>query len=392
MATLAIGAAVYLPPTDRSNQAGAAEDARDPAVLTETQKAAAAAQAALTAEAGGLTDVQLRALANQLQAVNWGLTRMNDDAATAISLPKVTAPTDMGALSTADLLQIIRAEVAKTTALLTSATIQAIKSQKETIEAKRAENTTKIQESIDAAAKAAAKAEKAKALNLALKIFGGIAIAIMAVLGAVTGGATLVIAVAMVAMFVTMTCMTEIKNKDGETGMDLFGKSMAKTIAATQKGLTPEEAEKKGAAAAQYFMMAVQAVVCIACIAVACGAAASLVAQIPAMTAKAAANTIATAAARAGAVVQIAQGATGAAAGVVSLQSAELQYDADMAKAEVTKLKALIKMLETMLQGDTEFIQMLMELQAKLDAAVAEIVKSETVSNEATDLNNPVTG
>ena len=49
-------------------------------------------------------------------------------------------------------------------------------------------------------------------------------------------------------------------------------------------------------------------------------------------------------------------------------------------------------MLETMLQGDTEFIQMLMELQAKLDAGVAEIVAAETASNEATDLNNPVMG
>jgi len=396
MATLAIGAAVYLPPTDRSNQAGPAEKTGDPATLA----ADAAKQAAATADAGGLTDVQLRELAASLQGLNAGLTSLSDEnGATAISLPTVAAPTDMGALSTADLLQIIRAEVAKTTALLTSATIEAIKAQKDGIEARRAENTAKIQESIQKAAEAAEKAEKAKALNLALKIFGGIAIAIMLVMGAVTGGSTAVIAIAMAAMFVTMTCMTEIKNKDGETGMDLFGKSMAKTIAATQKGLTPEEAEKKGAEAAQYFMMAVQAVVCIACIAVALGAFANTVANIasklPQIATKIAAQTIdkiGQAAAQASAVVQVAQGSTAVAAGVNALQTAELQYDADMANAEVTKLKALIAMLETMLQGDTEFIQMLMELQAKLDAGVAEIVAAETASNQATDLNNPVTG
>jgi hypothetical protein len=386
MATLAIGAAPYLPPTDRSNQAGTAEDIRDPATLA----ADAAKQAAAVAEAGGLTDVQLRELAGSLQSLNAGLTSLSDEnGATAISLPTVETPTDMGALSTADLLQIIRAEVAKTTALLTSATIQAIKDQKEGIEARRAENTTKIQESIDAAAKAAEKAEKSKALNLALKIFGGIAIAIMLVMGAVTGGATAVIAVAMLAMFVTMTCMTEIKNKDGETGMDLFGKSCAKTF---YSHLSPEEAEKKGSEFASYFMMAVQAVVAIACIAGALGAAASALSQVPAMASKATAAALGPIAAKAGAVVQIAQGATAISAGVVALQTAELQYDADMAGAEVTKLKALIKMLETMLQGDTEFIQMLMELQAKLDAGVAEIVGAEAASNEATDLNNPVTG
>lgn len=391
MATLAIGAAVYLPPTDRSNQAGPAEKTGDPATLA----ADAAKQAAATAEADGLTDVQLRELASQLQGLNAGLTSLSDEnGATAISLPTVAAPTDMGALSTADLLQIIRAEVAKTTALLTSATIQAIKAQKDSIELRRSENTAKIEESIKKAAEAAEKAEKAKALNLALKIFGGIAIGIMLALGAVTGGTTAVIAVAMLAMFVTMTCMTEIKNKDGETGMDLMGKSCAKTFYPSPP-MSAEESEKKGAALGGYIMMGIQAAVCIACIAGALAGVGSTIAGL-ASSANTAVKTAATAigpiAAKAGAVVQIAQGATGVAAGVVALETAELTYDADMAKAEVTKLKALIKMLETMLQGDTEFIQMLMELQAKLDAGVAEIVAAETASNEATDLNNPMMG
>lgn len=364
-----------------------ASNAQDTAAL------GAAQQAAATAEAVGLTDVQLRELASSLQGLNAGLTvSAQENGLTSISLPTVESPTDMGALSTADLLQIIRAEVAKTTALLTSATIQAIQSQKDTIELRRSENTAKIQESIQKAAEAAAKAEKAKALNLALKIFGGLAIGIMLVLGAVTGGTTAVIAIAMAAMFVTMTCMTDIKNKDGQTGMDLLGKSCAKTF---YSHLPPEEAEAKGQALGGYIMMGIQAAVAIACIAGALASVGSTIAGLAssANTAvKTAAQAIAPMAARAGALVQVAQGSTGIAAGVVALETAELQFDADMAQAEVTKLKSMIQMLEKILESDMAFIQMLMELQAKMDAGVAEVVADETASNQQTDMYQNVTG
>jgi hypothetical protein len=374
---------------------------------TPDQAVGSAAATAAAAEAGGLSDVQLQELYAQLVATTAGLATLGDEpGATAISLPVVASPGDMGALSTADLLQLIRAEVAKTTALLVNATMEAITAQQATIELKGQENTAKIQESITAQDKAEAKAKKMEALNLALKIFGGIAVGIMLLAAVPSGGATAGIAIAMALSFTTMTCMTEIKNENGETGMDLMGKSCAKTF---YSHLPPEEAEAKGAALANGIMIGLQVVVALGCVyaafpqigtfaaqmaAKAFGTTASAAASSAAATATAAAtttstlaSTIAPIAAKAGAALQVVQGSTGIAAGVVAMDVADAQYDASMANAEVTRLQALIKMLQQILEGESAFITMLMDLQAQLDGFVAGEVADEHVSNEQTDLH-----
>ncbi len=368
-----------------------------------TNDQATGSATAAAAEASDLSDVQLQELYTQLVAANAGLTVLSDDlGATAISLPTVASPGDLGALSTADLLQLIRAEVAKTTALLVNATMEAITAQQATIEAKGQENSLKIQESITAQEKAEAQAKKMEALNLVMQIFGGIAVGIMLLAAIPSGGATLGIAVAMAASFVTMTCMTEIENENGETGMDLMGKSCAKTF---YSHLPPEEAEAKGAKLANGIMIALQVVVALGCIAASCPSIVAKVADLAARlgstattavsTATAAASTttstlattIAPLAAKAGAALQVVQGSTGIAAGVVALDVAEAQYDASMANAEVTRLQALVKMLQQILEGESAFVTMLMELQAQLDAFVAGEVTDEHVSNEQTDLH-----
>jgi hypothetical protein len=99
------------------------------------------------------------------------------------------------------------------------------------------------------------------------------------------------------------------------------------------------------------------------------------------------ASTIAPIAAKAGAALQVVQGSTGIAAGVVAMDVADAQYDASMANAEVTRLQALIKMLQQILEGESAFITMLMDLQAQLDGFVAGEVADEHVSNEQTDLH-----
>lgn len=353
-----------------------------------TNDQATGSATAAAAEASGLSDVQLQELYTQLVAANAGLTVLNDDlGATAISLPTVASPGDMGALSTADLLQLIRAEVAKTTALLVNATMEAITAQQATIEAKGQENTAKIQESIAAQEKAEAQAKKMEALNLALKIFGGLAVGIMLIAAIPSGGATLGIAVAMACSFVTMTCMTEIENENGDTGMDLMGKSCAKTF---YSHLPPEEAEAKGAKLANGIMIALQVVVALGCVAASCPSIAAKMTEFGAQLAAKfgdLATTIAPIAAKAGAALQVVQGSTGIAAGVVAMDVADAQYDASMANAEVTRLQALIQMLQQILEGESAFVTMLMELQAQLDAFVAGEVADEHVSNEQTDLH-----
>jgi hypothetical protein len=280
--------------------------------------------------------------------------------------------------------------------------MEAITAQQATIEAKGQENSLKIQESITAQEKAEAQAKKMEALNLVMQIFGGIAVGIMLLAAIPSGGATLGIAVAMAASFVTMTCMTEIENENGETGMDLMGKSCAKTF---YSHLPPEEAEAKGAKLANGIMIALQVVVALGCIAASCPSIVAKVADLAARlgstattavsTATAAASTttstlattIAPLAAKAGAALQVVQGSTGIAAGVVAMDVAEAQYDASMANAEVTRLQALVQMLQQILEGESAFVTMLMELQAQLDAFVAGEVADEHVSNEQTDLH-----
>jgi len=371
-----------------------------------TNDQATGSATAAAAEASDLSDVQLQELYTQLVAANAGLTVLSDDlGATAISLPTVASPGDLGALSTADLLQLIRAEVAKTTAMLVNATMEAITAQQATIEARGQENSLRIQESITAQEKAEAKAKKMEALNLALKIFGGIAVGIMLLAAIPSGGATLGIAVAMAASFVTMTCMAEIENENGETGMDLMGKSCAKTF---YSDLPPEEAEAKGAKLANGIMIALQVIVALGCVAASCPSIVAKVGELAARAASGATTAVATATAvtnaastttstlaatigplvaKAGAVLQVVQGSTGIAAGVMALDVAEAQYDASMANAEVTRLQALVRMLQQILEGESAFVTMLMELQAQLDAFVAGEVTDEHASNEQTDLH-----
>lgn len=399
-------------------------------VYTDAQTAAAAdAAAALAALQGGpadleaLTDTQLRALAGKLSNLNAGLTTLTTElGSTAISLPKVAAPTDMGALSTADLLQLIRDEARKTTAMLTVATMEAIKAQQATIALKRDENNAASTDCIAKQKEAEELAKKMEALKWVMYALGGLAIIILAAAAVVTGGATLAVAaVVMAVMMTATTCLTEIKtdedgnidNENGTSTMERGMKDMAESCTDTffgdQKATDPEGAAQNGQITAVSIMAALQLLIAIVAIVATLGAAAPAVASTAASTAgSAAVSTAVTAAttaaetaavtaktvadvtamaAKAAAMVQILQGLTGMAQAGGNLAVADLQYDADMANVTVTQLKALIKMLEQLLEGDMEFIKMLQEIQAQLDSGCAEIVASETESNTKTDLH-----
>ena len=58
------------------------------------------------------------------------------------------------------------------------------------------------------------------------------------------------------------------------------------------------------------------------------------------------------------------------------MELAGIEQEVAMGKAEVEKLKALIKYLEALIQGDMEFAQALAEIQALLDKGVAELIRN----------------
>ena len=261
-----------------------------------------------------------------------------------------------------------------------------------------------------------------EALKWVMYALGGLAIIILAAAAVVTGGATLAVAaVVMAVMMTATTCLTEIKtdedgnidNENGTSTMERGMKDMAESCTDTffgdQKATDPEGAAQNGQITAVSIMAALQLLIAIVAIVATLGAAAPAVASTAASTAgSAAVSTAVTAAttaaetaavtaktvadvtamaAKAAAMVQILQGLTGMAQAGGNLAVADLQYDADMANVTVTQLKALIKMLEQLLEGDMEFIKMLQEIQAQLDSGCAEIVASETESNTKTDLH-----
>ena len=435
---------------------GAALAGQNSAAPSNNAQDSLAGNAAGQAQLQGLSDVHLRELAFRLVDLRGGLATMNGDlGATAISLPNVASKTDMGALSTADLLQLFRAERAKTTAMLSAATMEAITAQQATMEIKRADNTAKINESIEKQKEAEELKKKMETLKWVMYALGGLAIAIMGVADLFTGGATLAVAAGIAALMMAATvCATEIKtdengkidNENGTSAMDkamkwlgtafadlmtsmrdmkendpaMFGflnglaavatcgLSLIFTIPASIDEETLPD-DKAGEITAVSFMAALQIALATLAILATLGAAAPAVAStatsVAASTATSAATTAATtaastavtsantlanvtsAAARAAATLQLLSAMTGMAQGAGNIVAADMQYDADMANAMVTQLKAMIKMLEQLLQGDMEFIQLLVDLQAKLDAWVANIVATEHASAEQTDLH-----
>lgn len=83
-----------------------------------------------------------------------------------------------------------------------------------------------------------------------------------------------------------------------------------------------------------------------------------------------------------GSVGNLLQGLMQMAQGGMQMATALNQYNADRAQADVMALQELVKMMQTLLDGDSSFIQTLADIQAQLDAGVAQIVALEHQTNE----------
>jgi hypothetical protein len=383
-----------------------------------------------------LSEVQMREVLQTLADFNAGLAISLDDfGATAISLPKLTSAGDMGALSTADLLQLIRAEARKTTELLVMTTMESIAAQEKTIEANKASTDAKLQEAAD-------KMAEAEKLMAVLNVVKWAVYALGFIAAAFTGGAA---GIAIAAFSAVMIALSEIPVNDKDqsiiaSGTDAMSKSLTKDFNGN---------EEKGSDWANGIMVGLQVTLSIAVIAMTLGMAAPGVAsagtsQAGASAGKAISEATEVAAAQAAKVAgdsaraagQTAQQVAAAEAiaatkvfmaevhtvvdgaikvgaeqagkqvlielyskaistiarvlqgfGLISqagtsIAVAKANQDADLANADVTELKAMLDFLQSILESESEFIQMILALSAQLDAGVASVVNSEFQANE----------
>lgn len=380
---------------------------------------------ALAVQAKALGGPELEALLRQLAEAPPGmLTGTNplfdDFAGTAISLPEVAAASDMGSLSTADLLLVIRDQSRKATELLMAATMEAIKSLQANIEANSNSSIAKLME----AAKAQGKAEDLQAL---LKVVKWVAVGAAVVIGGASmvasGGLATPVVLAAVSLALTIGTMvlSEVKDENGVSVMDKAMKGLAKGMEKTSEALNtlPDWAqwlavgvatglagivaiadpkslsitlpilaamtvsalpdklmsdEQKGQIMASILMIGVM----VAASVYAAGAATS---AAPAAT-SVFSGSVGSVAKMVGSVGNMLQGLMQMTQGGMQMATALNQYNADRAQADVTALQELVKMMQTLLDGDSTFIQTLADIQAQLDAGVAQIVSLEHQTNE----------
>lgn len=232
------------------------------------------------------------------------------------------------------------------------------------------------------------KAEKAKDAGLISKIFGGIAVALMAIVAAVmvagavfTGGASAIAAaglmVAATALVITMTVSAET----GNWMMEVFGTSKNAKIGAMVFWSVLIMAMTLGAAG----ITGVAGSASAAANTTATGAGAAASAGGGTATVTASATTAATTAARSAKiaamttrftkVVQVANGAAMVGDGSASAVSTTYNYDADMLRAEAKELHAWIMHNQHVIDDMVEDIRKVIEEMQQGYSVVASILK-----------------
>jgi len=190
-------------------------------------------QVGATTVAPALDEAQLREYLQILADFNTGMVaRGNELGATAISLPDVQSESDLGSLSTADLLQLLRIEQRKTTAALIETTRESIEAQRATIES----NKTATAKELDTVKEATLKAERLQAI---MDVVKWAVVGLGVIMAIATGG---VAGAAMLAIMGAMLLMTEVKvNDDDQSIMDLATEGISKGLQSL--GMDEEEAD-----------------------------------------------------------------------------------------------------------------------------------------------------
>jgi hypothetical protein len=323
---------------------------------------------------------------------------------TSLSVPQIPPPPTQGNLSTSELIQKVRTEARKTALELIKATAQVIEAQKLEIAAKADAKIKEINENIKKQEEAEEKKKAMDILKYVMYAISALVIAIMAVACVVSapfsGGATLAVLTAVsAALLIATVCLSEIKNDDGKSAMDMGMEGMAKGFAKMWPNEGPDKAKQNGmifgAALMAYIQVAMAAVMAVATLgsgtgsAVAFGATAvgrSISSGLQAVSSavqtglNVSLKTMETAMKMtkvAMTVTSIIQAASTISSSSVKISAAVDEYKASIGRSKVEELKAMIKMLQTLLDKDMEFIKQLEEVQSKLDQGVATILKNE---------------
>ncbi len=393
-------------------------------------------QAAAVVQAPALSDAQMRDLLQGLADFNTGFSKTESGfGTTAIALPNIQPTSDMGSLSTADLLLLIRAESRKTTDLLIKNETDDIKAQEESIDVKREETNKQLD-------KAEQAMKKAESWGKAMKIAGGVLAALSVVATIMTFGAasaTIIVA----ASLLMAVSMVPLPGTDGKTAADLGadglsdllqrmgmdekaadwvaqgiilvleiaagiatgGAMSAKAVQGVGAEVATEVAEKVVEEAAEEVVE--EAVEQVATEVgekvaeqVAKEAAEEVFEKSDDVAKEAIDDTIREVGEKADDAIQKPANkleSMEVKAGV-NLRKIELagnvikaggdtvastyDYKAQTANADAKELKATIAYLQGILEADADFVQMLMDISAKLDSGVATMVKNEFQANE----------
>lgn len=380
-------------------------------------------EASTAGQTSALSAAQLAAYQQILADFNSGLVAArNELGTTALSLPDVESAADMSALSTADLLQLLRSEARKTTALLVNTTLEGIAAQEATIAANGVKTDAELKEADDAM-KEAQKLQEI--LNVVKWVVAGLGFIAAIASGGVAG-------LAMAGLMVALTLLNEVNVKDEQSTIGLFsgwissqlqanhnmdeadadklamgivvGIQLILTLYAAYK-VGAQAGAKAGAGAADDVATAAADKAASAATAVADDAAiaasktavdvSKVAADAALKSATAVADDAAAAAVKATSdtaarsALDTARKAAAIALGATALAKAGgdgyagyLNYEASMANAEVEELKAMLAYLQSILQNEADFIQQLMAISAQLDVDVADAVKTEFMANE----------
>jgi len=237
------------------------------------------------------------------------------------------------------------------------------------------------------------KAEKAKDAGLVSKIFGGIAVALMAVVAAVmvagaifTGGASAIAAAALMVGATALVATMMVSSETGNWMMDIFGSGQEQQIGAMVFWSVLILAMTLGAAAigggAGATAAAANTTAAATGSGTGAGASVTASATTAATTASRAAK-IADMTARLTKVVRIASAAAMVGDGAASAVSTTYNYDADMLRAEAKELHAWIMHNQHVIDDLIEDIQKVLDELQQGFAAVSSIISSTQETKSA---------
>jgi hypothetical protein len=322
----------------------------------------------------------------------------------SLQVPQIPPPANLGNLSTSDLIQLVRTEARKTAQELIKATAEVIKAQQIQIQALAEGKIKQLNENIKKQEEAEEKKKAMDILKYVMYAVSALVIAIMAIAAVASapfsGGATLGVLVAVSTAMLLITVMaTEIKDEEGKSGMDKMMEGMAEGLGKMWPNSSQDKQKENGMITAAALIAAIQVTIAVVMLVATLGSGTgAATAQVASGVGRAISSGLQAAAGGVQAALNISMKTMEAAAKMAQVAMKVLSivqalstistsatkiavavedYKVAVGKSQIEELKALIKLLNAMLESDMDFLKQLMEIQAKLDQGVSNLIKNE---------------